>query len=245
MGDTRATVRTRIRESVGDMDPMNPVVSMFRYNAVIERNKQLISAQCQLPSEAISTVSLVSGTYQYTLSSESAKGVTLVLLNSTGDELFLVPWEQFNAYYRQDTADPRANGTPREYTIRESSTNTTLMRFGPTPNATDSAKVHVSLLAATESVSLPSTTADTATIYLPNDLIHGLVSRCCAEVALMLSPEKRAALGLSADVAAKWLDEAKQVIHDYNVRQGRLGSRQDYILRYGGRRARHAFWGVW
>jgi hypothetical protein len=224
-------------ESVGDMDSANPVVSMFRYNVIIERNKQLISAQCQLPSEAITSVSLVSGTYEYTLSSQTARDVTLVLLNSTGDELAFVPWEEFNAYYRQDSADPRASGTPREYTIRESSTNTTLVRFGPTPNATDSAKVHVSLLAVTEGVSLPSTTHDTTVIYLPNDLIHGLISRCCAEVVLMLTPEKRALLGLSADVAAKWLDEAKQVIKDFNVRQGRLGGRQNRILRYDRRRA--------
>jgi hypothetical protein len=196
-----------------------------------------------LPSEAITSVSLVSGTYQYTLSSESAKSVSLVLLNSTGGELAPVPWEEFNAYYKQDTASPRANGTPREYTTRESSANTTLIRFGPTPNATDSAKVHVSLLAATAS-GVP-TAGDVEDIFLPNDLIRGLEARCCAEVALMLAPENRAALGISADVATKWLDEAKQVIHDYNVRQGRLGSRQDYILRYGGRRARHAFWGVW
>lgn len=235
MASDRETVRGRIKELLGDSNPSEPIFGEFRYNDIINRNVYLIAGRATMPRTSVTSVSLVASTYEYTVASTVAQSVGQVFLNSNGDELNPVPWEQFNAYYKQDTAVPRASGTPREYTMREDTSNTLRFRFGPTPNATDTAKVHLSILPATLA-------SDTTAIPFANDLVRALELTCAAEVVLVMDKARRQAAGLSPDVASKWLAASDAMVRDYNIRQAKLGTRQDHIYRGGGRRT-HSFWG--
>ena len=234
MAQTRAVVRGRIQELLGDVNPSERVFGTFRYNEIIGRNVPMLAVRCMMPRETVVSLALTATTYDYTIAaSTDATGVSQVFLNSTGDELGFVPFEQFNAYYRQDTAEPRDSGTPREYTLSENTSNVTRIRIGPTPDASDTAKIHIERIPA-------ALTADSSSIPFAEDLMRGLESLCAAEVVLVMSPEQRARLGLSPDSVSKWLGDADRVVHDYNVRQRRLGSNQNGVLRHGGRR--HASW---
>lgn len=233
MAATRAVVRGRVQEILGDVDPSNRVVGQFRYDEVIGRNMHLLAGRVQMPQDAVASITLAAGTYDYAVhASLQYLTVAQVFLDSDGQELEFVPRDEFNAYYRQDTSQPRSSGTPREYTVYEAATTSLLrMRFGPTPDATDAAKVHASSLPA-----LLST--DSSSIPFSNELLRGLESMCATEIALSLSPEQAARLGLDKSVVRKWSDDADEAIRTFNVRQRNLGNRQDRILRHGGRRVR-------
>ena len=231
MATTRLDVRDHIQEILGNVNPSEPVIGQFRYNEVINRNMHAIAARCDMPRSSVASVALVASTFEYTVASTTAQSVGLVILNSIGRELGFVPWEQFNAYYRQDSAQPLGSGTPEEYTLREDTSNLLRFRFGPTPSAIDTVKVHLSILPATLAT-------DTSAIPFAIDLVRALELSCACEIVLAMDKTKLGAIGLAKDVAAKWDSEAARIIHDYNVRMGRLGSRQNHILRYGGRRVR-------
>jgi len=220
---TRDTVRTNIRESLGDVNPSETVVGDFRINDVISRNMYAIAGRSEMPRSSVTSVSLSASTYEYTVSSTTGHTVGQVFLNSDGYELAYVPWEQFNAYYRQDTAEPRGSGTPREYTMREDTSNLLRFRFGPTPDATDTAKVHLSVLPA-------ALTTDAISIPFANDLLRALEAACLSEIVLALDKSTLAKLGLSKDVAGKWSAESDRLVRGYNLRMGRLGGRQDRII---------------
>lgn len=230
MAATRAVVRGRIQEILGDVNPSERVVGQFRYDEVIARNMHLIAARCVLPRDSVTSITLVANTYDYAAHATlQYQSITQALLNSTGRELNYVPMEQFNAYYRQDTAEPRESGEPREYTIYENTSNLVRVRFGPTPNASDTAKFHAT--------SLPALlTADSSSIPFSNDLLRGLESACAAELVLALSPDALAKLGLDKSVAGAWTAQTERAIHDHNVRQQAMGRRQNHILRHRGRR---------
>ena len=214
---------------IGDVNPSETVLNDFRINDVIGRNVHLLATWCDLPRSTVSSITLANGTYEYTIASTTAKAVGLVLLNSTGDELGFVPWEQFNAYYKQDTAEARDAGTPQEYTLRESVTNVVTFRFGPTPNASDSAKVHLSVLPA-------ELTSDATSIPFADDLRRGLELMCAAEIVAALDDDQLKRLGVSKAIVPVWTAALNRVVRDYHRRQANLGARQNRILRSGGRR---------
>ena len=232
MSATRATVRGRIQEILGDVNPSERVVNQFRLDETIGRNMHLIAGRAMMPRDSVTSVALVASTYDYSLSASlTYQMVEQVLLDSTGREIAFVPFAQFNAYYRQDTAQPIGTGTPQEYTLYETTTNILKIRFGPTPSASDTAKVHAAAVPAL-------LTADSSVIPFAHTLIRGLESACAAEIVLALSDEALGRLGLSRGVARKWSADAEGAIHDYNVRQRRMGAQQNHILRGGGRRLR-------
>jgi hypothetical protein len=223
---------------LGDVNPDSRAISQFRYNQSIARNVQLIAMRANLPRSAVQSVSIsVAGGYEYSGITDAMQSVDQVLLNSTGDELVYVPWEQFNAYYRQDTAMPRASGTPVEYTIRENLSSGLVIRVGPTPNASDTLKVHGPILPAALS-------SDSTVIAFSDELIRGLESAVAAEIVSTLSEDKLKSLGVPRSAASLWVAQLDMAIRSYNQRQLRLGARQDRILRHGGRRAMSDAWRV-
>jgi hypothetical protein len=223
---------------LGDQNPDERVVSTFRYNQAIGRNMHLIAARVQMPRSAVQSVSIsVALGFEYSTLTDTPQSVDQIFLNSTGDELVPVPWEQFNAYYRQDTADPRDSGTPREYTTRENVTSGLVIRVGPTPNASDTLKVHLSILPITLA-------SDTTSIPFSDELRRGLESAVAAEIVTSLSDASLKKLGVPRPAAGLWNAQLETVIRDYNLRQQRLGTRQDHIAYGGGRRLRDGR-GLW
>lgn len=240
MSVTRAAIRTRVRELLGDTNGDERQISSFRYLQSIHRNMHLIAARVNMPRSSVQSVSIsVAGGYEYTTLTNTPQSVGLVLLNSTGAELAPVPWEQFNAYYRQDTAEPRDSGTPREYTMRENTSNGLVLRFGPTPDASDTVKVHISIIP-------DQPASDSTAVPFSDELARAWESAVAAELVSTIADDRLKALGVPRSAAGLFLKQMDEAIRDYNRRQGRLGTRQDHIMR-GNRRAGsgHQFWGVW
>ena len=232
MSATRSVVRGRIQELIGDVNPAERVVGQFRYDEVIGRNMHLLGARCAMGRDSVVSVTLVAGTYDYAVHATlQYRDVSQVFLNDDGAELGFVPREQFDAYYLQDTADPVSSGTPREYTVYENTSSLTRIRVGPTPDAAGTLKVHAS--------SIPALlTSDGATIPFSLELLRALESQCAAEIVLMLGQDALAKLGLDRAVAQKWTAEVDRTVRAYNQRVHDLGTRQNRILRYGGRRVK-------
>lgn len=233
MATTRLTVTTFVQEMLGDTNPAARVISGFRVNECVSHNTHLMAGRCRMARNSVASLSLVASTYDYAVSATlTHQNIAQVFLNSTGRELMFVPFEEFNAYYQQDTAQPLGSGTPEEYTLYEAITATvhvSRIRFGPTPSAADTAKIHASNMPA-----LLET--DATTVPFSDQLVRGLVAACAAELVLAMSPENLAALKLDKAVASQWLADAERAIHDHNVRELNLGHQQDHVLRYGGRR---------
>jgi hypothetical protein len=207
------------------------MVGDFRYEEIIQRGIHSIATRTMMPRDAVASVTLVAGTYDYAVSASlTIQSVSQAFLNSTGDELVFVPFDEFNAYYKQDTALPRASGTPAEFTLWENTSGLTRVRFGPTPSAAGTVKIHYS--------SITSPTTDSGFILFADDLITALVSWCAADIVVALDRAILTARGLDKSSAGPWIAEANQIIRGYNVRQGNLGLRQNHVLRYGGRRNR-------
>ena len=229
MALTVGEVRNRVKEVLGDMNPSDQVVGEYRYDEIVRGNVQVVASRANMPRNSPVSISLLAGTYDYAVSATlTYQSIAQVLLNSNGRELVFVPFEQFNAYYKQETAEPHGSGTPVEWTAYENTSGLTRMRFGPTPDESDTAKVHAN--------SIPL--LDPASISFSDDLVRALIYSCASEVLLMLNDEQRAKLGLDTKVAAKWAADVERAIHGYNVRQQNLGAVANHVLRYGGRRAR-------
>ena len=224
MATTRAGVRNRVREMLGDQDPANRVVSQFRYDGSISRNMFLIASKATMPRAAVSSVSISAGAYESTAITDTARSVKLVVDNATGKELAYVPWDDFNSYYGQDTANPRASGTAVEYTVRENTTAGLVIRVGPTPSANATFDVHYAAMPSALST-------DSTSIPFSEELTRALDSFVAAEIASTLSEDKLAKLGVPRSSAKLWLEQGTAAIRDYNLRMGRLGTRQDRIFR--------------
>lgn len=232
MAASRAVVRGRIQELIGDVNPAERVVNQFRYDEVIGRNMHLLGARCAMGRDSVASVTLVAGTYDYAVhASLQYRDVSQVFLNDDGAELGFVPLGQFNAYYLQDTADPRSSGTPREYTVYENTSSLLRIRVGPTPDAAGTLKVHGSTIPVL-------LTSDSASIPFSLELLRALESQCAAEIALMLGPDALAKLGLASTAAQKWTAEVDSTVRAYNRRIHDHGSRQNRVLRHGGRRVK-------
>ena len=238
MSVTRAAIRTRVRELLGDTNGDERKISAFRYLQSIHRNMHMIAARVNMPRSSVQSITLVASTYEYTSLTNTPQSVGLVLLNSTGAELRPVPWEQFNAYYKQDTAEPRDSGTPSEYTIRENTSNGLVIRFGPTPNASDTVKVHIAIIP-----DQPST--DSTAVPFSDELARAWESAVAGELVSTISEDALKSLGVPRSSAALFFNQMEQAIRDYNRRQGRLGTRQDHIMRGNRRDSKHVFWGAW
>lgn len=225
-----------------DMNTSDPIASDYTYDEAIDRHAFLLSSRAYMVPTAVQTVSLVASTYEYTMTGVQAQSISSAILNSTGRELVFVPWDEFNAYWRQDSAEPQSSGTPVEYSFREKATdpeNDLLIRFGPTPSATDAVDIFIAQLLEQGATPAPAFlgTAGSTVIPFPDDLIRGLQLLVAAEIAGVASEDRLAKRGLSANAARVFASQAEPAIKSYNVRARRM-SQQDHRLRSARERRR-------
>ena len=225
MSATLATTRFNVQQLLGDNNPDRRSVGSVRLNEIIKANAHTIYGRIIKPRESITTQATVAGTYDYSLSGETSP-VAQVFLNSTGAEMAFVPFEIFNARYRQETDDPMASGTPGEYTLWEGTNNALRIRIGPTPGAVDSLKIHRSLM---PSFSSPPDDADN--LNFASDLLRAIEFAAAADCASLLGEDELAILKLSPAAGAMWRAKSSQAVRDYNVRASANGFRQDGVVR--------------
>jgi hypothetical protein len=237
MAATRAVVRARIQELLGDVNPAERVVNLYRLNEIINRNMQVVAAQTIRPTELATAITLVNGTYDYAIVTvDETQTVDQVFANgagvalATGAELKLRTFVDMCSTYKQDTAAPVASGIPLHYTVYEKSDNVVTLRIGPTPNAA-AVTARVSLIVrATGLITLPTT--DASSIRFNAVLMRGLEAACAADVVEMLDDASLGALKISRGWAASLRRQAQEAIAAHNFRDEGLGRRHsDFTAR--------------
>ena len=203
MSATLAQTRANVYEMLGDLNSDLRSIGVFRLNQAIEKHSQLVAGRTIRPRETISSVALVANTYDYSLSAE-IMGVHQVFLNSNGFELGYLPFTDFNAFYRQETASP-VGGTPMQYTVWEGTNGALRIRVGPTPAAADTLKVHNGIVPVALS-------ADSTSIFCTRELLRAIECFAAAECVMLLSEDELAKLKTTRGYAAVLMDQAEQGI---------------------------------
>lgn len=225
MSITRAAVRARLQELLGDMNPDARVVGQFRYNEVISRNMNMLASRSIRPRETELTVAVVAGTYDYTLDvTKTIATVSSVYDYTNWWELEFLEFEAFNRAFRENTVNPPISGRLSHYTLWETAGQLGTLRVGPMPNAATSLRVHYGILPAalaSESTAIPFTL----------ELQRALESFSAAELISTLGDERLQKLGLSRSVVGLWQAQGQQALRDHNKRQGSMGRVNRGVLR--------------
>lgn len=223
MSATRSVTEANIRLLIDDSNPDDYAISSVRLHQVVQGEMQLIGSRMALPMEAVTSVSLVAGTYDYTLTGIVAD-VRQVMLDSNGRALDPLTLEEMNRNYYQDTTPGTGRGTPRYYALYETSAQLSRMRVAPTPNASDTLKLYHGLIPAALS-------ADSSTIPFSAPLLRVLERSAAAECVAMMSPEDRAKRMIGIESLTLWREMAEQGFRDENWRLRILGSgTQDRVI---------------
>lgn len=236
MGVQVASIRARIYDIIGDHNTEDPAIDPFRIDSVINKNAHRIAARTIRPQETVQSITLVVGTYDYALaSSVNVDHVAQVFLDADGIELCYVPFELFNSRYKQATSEPAASGTPREYTLWETSSQVMTLRVGPTPDTAADGPIKVyhsvmpTLMSNSDNVGGLS---NTATIPFSNELVAALESACASELVGIMTAEKLEKLGLDKSVLIpRWEREVEEGIRSHNLHRLKNGLQQDRVLR--------------
>lgn len=227
MSETRATVRGRVRELLGDVNPAERVVGQFRYDAVMDRQYQIIASRTLRAKEHDIAVTLIAGTYDYTVGTVGeTQSVEQVFLDADGVELQYLPLSVLNSRFRQDTTEPADRGTPRHYSTYDNTSQVVKIRVAPTP-------IDSGALSVVGSSNPVLGTSEGSAILFTEGLIRGLESACAAEIILMLDDAMLARLGLSRGAGVLFREQAEAAIREHNLRQRRLGRGQNHVVRHG------------
>lgn len=210
MSATRAITELRIRRLLDDLDPDAYAISSVRMHDLLDIEMQLLASRAVLSMEATVTITLVAGTYDYTISG-ILSNLRQAVLNSNGFPLTPLPLEELNATYFQGTAQAVGRSTPRYYALFETSAQASKMRVAPTPVAADTINLFYSVV--------PTALSDTTNIPFSAPLVRVLELSCATSALSMMSPEDRQQRMLGPEAAGRWAQMAEQGLRDENWRQ--------------------------
>lgn len=211
MSQTVSVTHFNIRVLIDDLDPEARAISTIRMTHLVDRKVRWITSRTFQPLATTTTISLVAGTFDYNLS-RIPTSVRQLILNSDGVPLERLSLPELNATYRQDTAVPLGNGTPRHYALYELDGEIVRVRIGPTPAVADTVDVYYD--------AYPTFDADdmTTTIALNKSMLMALEKACAAECLLMMTKKDLARRKVNPAVAQAWMAEVEQAIADENWR---------------------------
>lgn len=217
MSATRSATEDIIRLLIDDHDRDDYAISSIRMAEIIQGQMQLLGAQTHLPMEAVTSVALLAGTYDYTLTGVVGD-VRQVIDNATGMELTPVTLDELVSTYRQDTAVPQGSSNPPlYYAVLETSAQLSRIRVAPTPGASGTLKVYYGIVPA-------SLSADASTIPFSAPLLRVLERSCAMECVASMSREDRAQRMISADVLSIWQNSVSEGLRAENLRLRVVGS---------------------
>jgi len=225
LSQTRATVRGRIKELLGDVRPAEPIFTQFRYDECINRNIQMFMGRA-IAQDTTLTVSLVAGSYDYTVTAiiGEVKSAWQAFLSGTGAELTYLPLEELNNLYHQESSAAAASGDPAYFSLYESTTQVWKVRVAPTPASSGSLILY-------QSVTLDLPTSEGSSIAMDEQLIRALE---CAVAADLIETADQATLQagrISRAAVPTFRLQAEQGLKDHNQRRMGMGRRQNYVLR--------------
>ena len=201
MARTVAEVRSGVRTYTRDRNAADSLLSPFEINHLIHGEAQRLFAEIGInPTWETGIVSVVSGTYEYTISVASGKAnlsqVVALRLASRNWPIQRITDEQLESMRRGPS---QASGFPLYAAIRESDSQTLKLRLWPTPNENDS----IDWLRSWVPV-WSTTTPDTDSIPLSDDAIRILEKRVAKAILSLLPDEQIAKRGISKEVVGLW-----------------------------------------
>lgn len=243
MSQAYVDIRDRIRRLIHDVDPNRPAIGTLSMNAMIEGKSIEYAGRSFRHDESVQTVTLVAGTYDYTLTGEIF-GVQEVLRNSDGYSLTRRTMEYMNEHYRQDTSNPVSRATPTDYGIFElqgttdASAQRVRIRVGPTPptGTTETLKVYSQIIPSLQ-VSYDYYGDDNTSVgsadnifgvKSDNFIVEAVVHAVAADCVLLLNEEERKRLGISTQIVPVWQKSAENALKAHNWRM-RLNSAQSHV----------------
>lgn len=239
MSQTALVTAMNIRILIDDVGADQRAINTLRLYALIQSRAQSLSARAfQHTVTTPTTINLVAGTYDYTVTG-TPKSIRQVILNSTGGELLRLPFEEMVRRFKQDSAVAAGRGTPvyfSEYENTQTASGaygtapTRKIRFGPTPIATDAADVYYTIMPAP---SVGNTLAGSSEIPFSPLLLKALEKAVAAECVAMMDDADLARRKLHRGMAQAWRAESDQIVREENWRQRLVNGTQSHVIRGG------------
>lgn len=220
MSQTRSVTSYNIRLLIDDLDPDDYAISSVRMNQYIQGQMHLLGNRMVLPMEAVTSVAVTGGTYDYTLTG-TAGDVRQVFWNSTGQELDRLSFEDIVSQFLQDTS-VSSTGTPAYYSLYETSAQASKLRLAPTPAASGTLKIYYGIIPA-------ALTTDASTIPFSAPMLRVLEKMVARECLGIMGPDDLKRRMISKDVIPLWTQQIEQGISYENFRMAAMGSLKGYI----------------
>lgn len=214
MAETVSVVRRRIRLTIDDMNPNDTAIDSERMNNLMQNRMHFMAQEVGLgPSWVTGAVSVVVGTYQYTLpTSIQYERVTAVQLNSQEWQLERVTHSEFLAL-RDGSGD--VQGPPTHFTLFEDTTQQVNLWLFPTPIVTDTLNVMRAQVPAALS-------AEGTSIPFSSPLMAAFEKAVAIDAVLLMDAEERERRKAVLDVIPTWNQEVRRAIRLERVRIGNL-----------------------
>jgi hypothetical protein len=223
--NSRAGMESNIRLLIDDNDKDSYSISGPTMIQLMNTALHMLANRVMMEDEALLTVQLVAGTYDYTLTG-IAGPVRNVFLSPYGLELERMEWDEITVLYRQDTAAPAGSGVPSEYALVETSAQASKIRVAPTPSSLGAVamKVRYSIIPA-------ALTAETSTVPFSQSMLRAFERQVASMCVALMSPEDRKRRMLGVEQVKGWQEMVESTVREENWRM-RLGSTQDAIMEY-------------
>ena len=221
MSQTRLVTEQNVRYLIDDLDPDDYAISSVRMHQYLQGQMQLLGGRMILPMEAVTSVAVVAGTYDYTLTG-TVGDVRQVLWNANGLVLEPLSFDELNETFRQDTALNYTATVPMCWALYETSAQASKLRIAPTPAASGTLKVYYGVIPA-------SLTADSSTIPFSAPMLRILERMVASECVTVMSPEDRKRRMIGTGVVAMWQRATEMGIANENFRMRTQGALQSRI----------------
>lgn len=206
MSATLAATRSNVKRIIGDVTPSNPAAGDDQYDRAIEGNMHFIGNQVGMGQAWVtSAITLVSGTYDYTLpgSVEYAQILDLRLV-SQGWMLTRVTLEQMELLRRGPAAN-QSQGDPTRYALWEDASQGVNVRLWQQPNKIDTIDLLRSVIPAVLST-------ETSSIPFSMSLLRVLERFAAVEIVSGMTDESLAIAKKTRGVISVWEKMAERML---------------------------------
>jgi len=225
MSATRTATEMNVRYLIDDLDPDDYAISSVRMHQYLQGQMQVMSTRLILPMEAVTSVAVTGGTYDYTLTG-IVGDVRKVLWSETGRELARMTFDDICSAYLQDT-DEAVSGEPCAYALYETSAQASKLRLGPTPDASGTLKLYYGIIPA-------ALTTDASVIPFSAPLLRALERLTAAECVAVMSGQDKQRRMVGPESVRLWREMAEQAIVNENYRMRSMGALQSRIVEVEG-----------
>lgn len=213
---SRSAIERNIRSLIDDLDPERYAIKTTRMRQMIEAQMELIASRTFLPQESVTSVALLAGTYDYTLTGVVGD-IRQLVDDATGVPLIEVPMEEMVVTYRQDSSQPAPRGKPLAFAVAERSDQAVRIRVGPTPISTGTLDLYYGVIPS-------GLTSDISLIPFSEPLLRALERAVASQCVVAMSESDASRNMISADIVPVWRQMVDDAIREENMRLRITGS---------------------